>query len=838
MSKKVVPGSITAPYTRRQGDFSPNLVGFQFTDSSSFLTFGNFALTTNLASITGRVFNTGDFSEEYSLETLNLSESESSLFNENASYKIDTKLRYNKSNFLNYVYFSDAESFVEKEVEGIVLKWLGSVYLTPNGFSFTVQNHVYDITNDTTTFSLPISLIKNTFGLVTEDIQGSSPVLDVSDIKTLKFSFDSYEIKNEFGQFPIIGYTGNTETNPFITLKVDGLVWSGLTSINGNFTYHIKPKDNVLNKLFFNNLSDFQNQLLNRYTLPKYTLKLVIPKKNDLGFTFETTQELTWPTSDGYNIDVSGRDYGTYLEDLFSLARDFDLKTTNLINRRLISESILNFDTAGDGNEITGRKIDKLNKIWGREYDHIKRYIDGISFANVVTYSGVDNTPDELIKMMASNLGFDTIQSFSDNDLIKYLTETNQSVFNDELTSLTTKELDTELWRRLIINAWWLFKSKGTRKVIEFFLGLFNIDERLIDFNEYVYLVEKRLSKQTIITKLNEIVGIGVIQEENLAIDDEGFPKILPNTPEYYFQMDGFWYNGGSTEGELPKLNGNNPHFGPYDFGKKYFEPFKCFIPNFNPTPEILTLNTLNFNYFKDYSLGTVDGVGETTTIVGDQITTQNNDGTNILNEYSAFYGDLMNNTGRVTQGGLIVNAGRVDEESNNGTGSFKITLRKGNPNTCNLFCPEELDFDVDNGIITFTNVNNIKIPLTNEECCSERGFYNYLNTDSESPNIVGVPQEKLCYWCPPKEFFVGQVKILTNKEGDSVTQIQYFYRPPGVGLNFQSGQVKPVISEDCCVLRGFVWDDAKKICTNKSDGNTIGDSIDDIDNSGGPVTG
>ena len=811
MAKKVVPGSITEPYIKRQGDFSPSLVGFQFTDSSSFLTFGNFALTTNLASVTGKIFNTGSFSEEYSLETLNLSEEESNLFNEDASYKINTKLKYNKSNFLNYVYFSDAESFVEKEIEGIILKWLGSIYLTPIGFSFTVQNHFYDTTNDTTTFSLPLSLISNTFGLITEEIEGVAPPLEVGDIKTLKFSFENYEIKNEFGSFPIIGYTGNTATNPFITIKAQGLVWSGLTTPNGNFTYHVKPKESVLNKLFFNKLSDFQAQVLNRYVSPKYTLKLVIPKKNDLGFTFETTQELTWPTSDGYNIDVSGRDYGEYLESIFGLAKKFDLTSTNLINRRLISSSIIDFDTAGDGDETTGRKINKLIKIWGREYDHIKKYIDGISFANVVTYSGVDNTPDELIKMMASGLGFDTIQSFSDNDLVKYLTETNKSVFNDELTSLTTKELDTELWRRLIINAWWLYKSKGTRKVIEFFLNLFNIDERLVDFNEYVYLAENKLSKQTIIAKLNQILGFGVLELETLPVDDDGFPRILPNTPEYYFQLDGFWYNGGNLNDELPKLNGNNPHFGRYDFGKKYFDPFKCFIRNFNPNPEVLTLNTLSFNYFKDYSLGTVDGVGETTTIIGNQIVTEENSG-NVLNNYDNFYGDLMNNTGRISEGNVVVSAGRVEEVSNTGVGSFKVTIRKGDPNKCELFCPDELGFDVNTGIVTFTQ-NNITQNLTNKICCDNSGFYSYLNTQTPSPNIVGVPQQELCYWCPPKEYFIGQSVI--QSDGTIISVMSY---------ETPSGGVKPVKSKNCCELRGFVWDDVKKLCKTSEIITPIGD--------------
>jgi len=66
MPRKVVPGSITEPYKIGQGDFSPNLVGQQFTEGSTLFTLGNFSLTTNLSAPLSRVYNTGTFSESYS----------------------------------------------------------------------------------------------------------------------------------------------------------------------------------------------------------------------------------------------------------------------------------------------------------------------------------------------------------------------------------------------------------------------------------------------------------------------------------------------------------------------------------------------------------------------------------------------------------------------------------------------------------------------------------------------------------------------------------------------------------------------------------------------------
>ena len=102
-----------------------------------------------------------------------------------------------------------------------------------------------------------------------------------------------------------------------------------------------------------------------------------------------------------------------------------------------------------------------------------------------------------------------------------------------------------ELWRRLVINAWWLYKSKGTRKVIEFFIKLFGLGECLINFDECVYVVDNKLDVESTFDKIQEIALIGLvsgstveIDRDDYPIDEQGFPKTLPNTQDYYFQMN------------------------------------------------------------------------------------------------------------------------------------------------------------------------------------------------------------------------------------------------------------------------------------------------------------
>ena len=57
-------------------------------------------------------------------------------------------------------------------------------------------------------------------------------------------------------------------------------------------------------------------------------------------------------------------------------------------------------------------------KIYGREFDEVKKYSDGIKFSNVVTYDKKNNTPDAVVKNLARVLGWQLTSSISQIDVI------------------------------------------------------------------------------------------------------------------------------------------------------------------------------------------------------------------------------------------------------------------------------------------------------------------------------------------------------------------------------------------------------------------------------------
>lgn len=853
-NKRVVPGSITEPYKKGKGDFAPNLVGNQITDGSSQFTLGNFSVQTNLEPRETTFFNNGQYSPYKNLDSLNLTEIESK---ELVSDDINTTLNNDPTDLTKFAYYGSMVEYFRVSLENVISKWKGSLYVTTDegGFSFETKNTIlsysYDVESNVSTLKTPMLFVQNKFELITNDLGGF--ILDTNDISNIKLSYDKYQLSNQFGDFDLLTYVGDSESNPYIKLTLRGDSFPTLKEQKfGSFNYHVKPKDGVVDRLFFDKLDDFGNVLLNRLSNPIYSSEFESPSESGDGSLFMLKKKFTWPTSDGYNIDIDTIEYTQYLKELMLMCGDYDRFKSNLMTRRFISNSIIEFDT-NDGDDVNDgkdRKINKLLNIYGRGFDEVKKYVDSVRNANVVTYDKKNNTPDELIKIMAKTLGFDTIESISDNELIKYIAKSNEIIFEGESRSLSPKEIDTELWRRLVINAWWLFKSKGHRKVVEFFISLFGLNECLVNIDEHVYVAKDKLDRKTVLNSLSEYFSrdlpkgeIALVDPSDYPIDEQGFPRVLPNTEDYYFQMKGFWYNNGSQD-----TFGNNPHYGPYDFGSQYFDKFRCFIDDFEGETNVVRQEFIEeLNIFEDYNKGDLEITFE--------------DG-KPLEDFGFNYANEMVGNDRVSSDTNLIKAGFSTEKSRTGRGSFKLNFSCGD-GSCDLECPI---FSID---YTTGLVNEINGGVLDKTCCDLYNF-DYANTEvpdiyleNLDPEIISeINQRKkvlmskygsdffdenkqFCQWCRPTyyiEDYDVYIRRVVNEGGvdglilvmlsegligsDGIDGIYELYS------NDQNGLIDNVVSqlnlryegyinivhensedvtEKCCELRGGVWTDLSR---------------------------
>ena len=546
-----------------------NLIHFKVTEGSILSSIGNFSVQTDLSPKVSKKYDgkLGSFSSPITLETLKLEDVKQS--KTLLSNNIEVFLNIDRTNISNYAYFGSLREFIRVSLEQIIIKWPGSLYLN-NIVNTETKNTVIDYSYGTITneanFTVPVAFIKNKFEIIfdkdAKPLETFDSLTNLTDFKpkqnfkNITKYFKRYAIlNNDNKEFNIIGFSGGDKTNIYI--KTSG---NAFPSISGSTTtlsttYHIKPKFQHVEE-FYNELGNFESYILNREVKPKFTASFQDPIETESGRVVLFDKHFTWPVADGYNLDIDTDQYKDYLESLLLLADKQDAYKTNLVARFFTTTALKEFDTP-DG------KIDKLLKIYGREFDEVKTFIDGLAFANRISYDKKENIPDALVKNLARTLGWGVLRSVSEEDLLQsFLGKTSTRFsFSGHSKNITPAEMDIELWRRIILNTNWLFKSKGTRKVLEFLLRFIGAPDCLIDVNEHVYLVSGKINPNN--SSLSGLTDF---------FDESGFPLIPENLPDYYFQEFGRWREEIDILGK--KDNSVGIHIGPYDGGQSYFEPY------------------------------------------------------------------------------------------------------------------------------------------------------------------------------------------------------------------------------------------------------------------------
>jgi hypothetical protein len=636
-------------------NFSPDLVGLQLTSEggTTLFTNGNFSIDVNLDPKPDVVFKQGTKSKLFCLDDIVINPTEQTI-----QKNIKTNLNLDLTNPLTYVWYGSGKELIRSSLIQAQENFPAAIYVDDKVGSVTgnnITNYVYDISTDESTFTVNSRFFVNPYNIrYTLDSQ-YTPTDDTSNkLRNFTVNHTSYVIEHNGISKPIISITPATQqTNSDLELVVKGNPFPELTGIyiptlsflftnvDASIPYFIKPNE-VEIEGFFTSLNDFQKNILSRETNPPYNSIIISTEVTDDGLILTTKSTLEFPVlEDGYNLNFFDTFYLTYLSKLTEIGEDLDESSTDIIIRKYTTEAINSFDTLpsqGDDLTLNGEKATKLLRIYGVEFDHVKKFINGIKFAHTVTYDKKNNIPDTLVKDLSHMLGLDPITFVTSTKFNKLLLPSNGAgEFSGTSVNYTQDQIDIELYRRLILNIAWLWKSKGTRKSIEFLFRFIGAPEALVNFNEYIVMVDKPLDMD----KIKELLYIytGDVTEadlQNIPYDSNGYPLppingqlvindfIDPETGEIveneytdmYFQKGGGWYRDTFGGDGLTVLRGNNPHVGPYDGGNEYLQYFsRCYIPNFNSEPTIsVTSNTITQNYFINYNYGIFNGIPTGTT--------------------------------------------------------------------------------------------------------------------------------------------------------------------------------------------------------------------------------
>lgn len=184
--------------------------------------------------------------------------------------------------------------------------------------------------------------------------------------------------------------------------------------------YHIRPKNSFYLD-FFDTLDSFERVLLNKDTTPKYSATFEVLKENDFGYFTEMKKFIFPTTYGGYNLAVNDSSYSSYLDSLVTISEFYDEYFCDNLYRSMTHEAIKNFDWSykkeyqdGDSDDYVegGQKIQKVIRLFGREFDEIKYYIDGIANSNTLSYGEGSNMPDYFLTDSNENIGWDLVNVY------------------------------------------------------------------------------------------------------------------------------------------------------------------------------------------------------------------------------------------------------------------------------------------------------------------------------------------------------------------------------------------------------------------------------------------
>ena len=444
----------------------------------------------------------------------------------------------------DFAYYGSCSELVRSSINDIVNRFPGELYVT----NITGQSNLID-----TRYKY---IVDNPFDI---DIYTPSNLIseeEKDNIKFLSYNFNKYEFINQNGEskeITAVTITSATTNNCYDNYAVKISYHGGTLAIkcvhddSGNLFYlctsnknvKIRPKKQYYDE-FINSLDSFQKILLNQDSQPKYSALFELLEEVENGYnTFY--KKFTFPVSyGGYNLDVVSANYGFYISSLAKYAEFYDNLYCNNLYRQLTHESIKNFDwtdTLNRDDETkeeyieNSDKIQKMLMLFGREFDEIKFYIDGIKNSNNITYNDANNLPDyfltdvlnldgwdlknvfPLIKTNSSNLFNEDVSSeykpYTNTEkgncgyLISYpngylsgywsddCTQSKRSDVNDKFLidekgclrnriksytnekSYTMKEMNNKFMKNLKLNSRYILQKKGTVESIENLLSLF-----------------------------------------------------------------------------------------------------------------------------------------------------------------------------------------------------------------------------------------------------------------------------------------------------------------------------------------------------------------------------
>lgn len=525
----------------------------------------------------------------------------------NISKEGKISLNPNSSSLLDFAYYGSCTELIKSTINKIIENFPGELYVTDAPLSFVNENRKLEEIGAKNNKKLVV--IENPFEI---NLINSYDGKEGNIIRFFSDSFLEYETLNENGEYinGVSQWVVRQNSNISFECLKDGdfLYTINLGNCGKNkrnltiYAYYfsnkifyfteknnsglkIRPKKEIIES-FFNGLDDLSAIMLNRSSKPIYTMTLEYPNETDYGVAL-TKENLTWPLKNGWNLDIVSANFVNYLNKLLDLSNYYDDKNTNNLWRMMTHDAIKNMDSNltknGEDNDdyILGLgRIEGLMMSYGRQFDEIKRLIDGIKSNNVLSYDNNNNIPSYFLSDKLEMLGWDV----SNATLTLDEKQKERVIYPGFEKEYSPVDANIEFMRRLGLNSKKMLSKKGTKNSIEMVMGLFGLKSydytrnlsKINSLNEdipYDYRISEFVNVVTDTTLYNADETTP-IEKYNQWKNNYDTPSLESDEPEDYLQglpvrMVEFKNNEGYKKYIIPWFD----KFQMLD-GKPYFQMF------------------------------------------------------------------------------------------------------------------------------------------------------------------------------------------------------------------------------------------------------------------------
>lgn len=277
-------------------------------------------------------------------------------------------------------------------------------------------------------------------------------------------------------------------------------------------------------------------------------------------FLFESSSEsgLSYPKVDntGSFIHPTSASAVSWYDSAIVSARDYDYDNKNIL-RYNIPAHVYN----DSKNEEFVLFLDMI----GQHFDILWNYIKGISYSKKLEHKYDSGITDKLIYHMLESLGWDADLGIQSQFLWEYAF--GQDKDGTQVQTMSGKDRQQEVWRRLLNNLPYMFKHKGTKRAVHAALSCYGIPQSLLTVMEFGGPNDPTQSGTTKFTFEDRTASINVSGSQSIIVpwkeysETSDYPNCIEIRLNTETRQDQQILSGSDWSVHLMKDSGTMGHF-------------------------------------------------------------------------------------------------------------------------------------------------------------------------------------------------------------------------------------------------------------------------------------